>query len=581
MGLLLVLGTFRRLRARSAWPVPGVTLPGCVRAPPRHGSCGTTRPMIPATTTVPPVMPRTLMEHGITNSGTIHWNLSTPNLYEEVIRRHEGHVAHLGPMVVRTGHYTGRSPKDKFIVREPTSQDRVAWGDVNRAMDPVVFDALHRRMLAYLQGRDLFVQDCHVGADPAYRAPIRVITETAWHSLFARDLFVRVADEVLADHVPEFTVIHAPNFHAIPEIDGTHSEAFILLNLGARLVLIGGTSYAGEIKKAMFTVMNYLLPERGVLTLHSSVNVSADGDAAIFFGLSGTGKTTLSTESTRALVGDDEHGWSDHGVFNLEGGCYAKVLRLSETAEPEIYRTTRTFGTLLENVAMDPVSGRLDLDDASLTENTRAAYPITHIANARYDGMAGHPSTIIMLAADAFGVLPPISRLTSAQAIYHFVSGYTAKVAGTERGVTEPTATFSPCFGAPFMVLPPAVYARLLAERIERHKVSAWLVNTGWSGGPYGVGKRIPIADTRAMVHAAHSDGFKGVDYRTDPVFGVSIPTTCPGVPTEILNPRSTWRDGAAYDSQARKLARMFTDNFVAYARDLPADVCAAGPLAR
>jgi phosphoenolpyruvate carboxykinase (ATP) len=519
-----------------------------------------------------------LERQGIQHTGNVYWNLSTPALYEEAIRRSEARLAHQGPLVVRTGQHTGRAPNDKFIVREPSSVDKVWWGKVNRPMEPESFDRLRLRFLAYWQGRDLFVQDCFVGADPKYRLPIRVVTETAWHSLFARNMFIQANPEELAMHVPEFTVLCAPGFHASPEIDGTRSEVFIVINFGAKLVLIGGTQYAGEIKKSVFTLMNYLMPQRNVLSMHSSANVGKDGDTTVFFGLSGTGKTTISADPDRALIGDDEHGWSDLGVFNFEGGCYAKVIHLSKTAEPEIYATTRRFGTVLENVAFDPRTGRLDLDDESLTENTRAAYPLTHIGNAVGDGLAKHPRHIVMLAADAFGVLPPISRLTPDQAMYHFLSGYTAKVAGTEKGVTEPQATFSACFGAPFMALSPTVYARLLGERIARHKAQVWLVNTGWSGGPYGVGERMKIAYTRAMVNAAIRGQLDGVVMKVDPVFGVQVPQSCPGVPSEVLNPRDTWVDKRAYDEQARRLAAMFRDNFATFVGDVSAEVAAAGP---
>jgi len=519
-----------------------------------------------------------LDKHGIHNVGTVYWNLSTARLYEEAIRRREGRLAHLGPLVVRTGQHTGRAPNDKFIVKEPSSADKVWWGKVNRPMDPAKFEALHRRLLAYLQGRDLFVQDCFAGADPRYRLPIRVITQTAWHSLFARDMFIQPKPEELASMVPQFTVINAPNFHAIPEDDGTRSEVFIALNFEQRLVLIGGTQYAGEIKKSVFTILNYLLPQQHVLSMHCSANIGPQGDAAVFFGLSGTGKTTLSADPTRTLIGDDEHGWSDHGLFNFEGGCYAKVINLSPTAEPEIYETTRRFGTLLENVAFNSETGDLDLNDASLTENTRAAYPISHIPNAKRDGLGGHPTNIIMLTADAFGVLPPIARLTPAQAMYHFLSGYTAKVAGTEKGVTEPSATFSTCFGAPFMVLSPSVYANLLGEKIAQHQVNVWLVNTGWSGGPYGVGQRMPISYTRALVHAALEGDLSAVATNLDPVFGVAVPVACPGVPPEVLNPRNTWADKSAYDAQAAKLAAMFAENFQAFAEQVTPEVRAAGP---
>ncbi len=519
-----------------------------------------------------------LEHHGFRNVGNVYWNLTTPQLYEEAIRRREGRLAHLGPLVVRTGHHTGRSPNDKFVVREPSSAEHIWWGPVNRPMPLEQFDILHRRLLAYFQGKDLFVQDCFVGADPEYRMPLRVITETAWHNLFARVMFIRPERAELPAHVPQFTVIHAPNFHAIPEVDGTRSEVFIVIHFGQRLVLIGGTHYAGEIKKSVFTLLNYLLPQRGVLSMHCSANMGAGGDVAIFFGLSGTGKTTLSADPGRILIGDDEHGWSDRGIFNCEGGCYAKVIHLSPEAEPEIYETTRRFGTILENVGFDSTTGRVDLDDDSLTENTRAAYPITHIPNAARDGLGGHPRTVIMLTADAFGVLPPLARLSPAQAMYHFLSGYTAKVAGTERGVTEPQATFSACFGAPFMALSPIVYAEMLGERLRRHGVAVWLVNTGWSGGPHGVGRRIRLDYTRAMVRAALSGALEGVALRPDPVFGLAVPAAVPGVPVEILTPRETWRDAAAYDLQARKLAEMFTRNFAQFADQVPEAVRAAGP---
>jgi phosphoenolpyruvate carboxykinase (ATP) len=522
----------------------------------------------------------TLEDQGIRNVNAIHWNLSTPALYEQVIQRREGRVAHLGPLVVRTGQHTGRSPNDKFIVREPSSEDRIWWGPVNRPMAPERFDALRRRLLAYLQGKDLFVQDCFAGADPAYRLPIRVISEHAWHSLFARNLFIQATAEELATHVPRFTVIQAPDFHAEPEVDGTNSEVFIAIHFGEGLVLIGGTQYAGEIKKAIFTVMNYLLPQQGVLSMHCSANSGPSGDVAVFFGLSGTGKTTLSADPARTLIGDDEHGWSDRGVFNFEGGCYAKVIRLSAEAEPEIYATTRRFGTILENVAFNSATGRLDLDDASLTENTRAAYPISHIPNATRSGLGGHPRTIIMLTADAFGVLPPIARLTPAGAMYHFLSGYTAKVAGTERGVTEPQATFSTCFGAPFMALSPTVYANLLGEKIADRDVAVWLVNTGWTGGPYGVGRRMAIAHTRAMIHAALDGTLAQLPTRQDPIFRLAVPERCPGVPDTVLNPRATWGDPAAYEAQAQRVAGMFARNFATFAPDAPGEVKAAGPQA-
>ncbi len=507
---------------------------------------------------------RSLEALGLGNLGSIHWNLPSPALYEEAIRRYEGTLSHLGPLVVRTGHYTGRLPKDKFFVREPSSEEKIWWGKINRPIEPAKFEVLKHRLCAYLQGKDIFIDSCYAGADERYRVPVRVICEQAWHALFARNMFIRELDpEKLAAHQPAFTVIHAPNFHADPEIDGTNSDAFVVLHFGKKLILIGGTAYAGEIKKSIFTVMNYLLPQRQVMAMHCSANYGNDeNDVAIFFGLSGTGKTSLSADPNRTLIGDDEHGWSDNGVFNFEGGCYAKVIRLSSEGEPEIYETTRRFGTILENVAIDTTTRHVNLDDASLAENTRAAYPITHIPNMTPKGVGGHPKNIIMLTCDAFGVLPPIARLTEPQAMYHFLSGYTAKIAGTEAGVTEPQATFSPCFGAPFMALPPLTYAQLRGEKIARHKVDVWLVNTGWSGGPYGQGQRMKIVLTRAMVKAVLSGALKNVATKADPIFGLNIPHSCPDVPTEVLDPRNTWKDASAYDQKARQLAAMFDKNF-------------------
>ncbi len=522
--------------------------------------------------------PYGLENHGIKNLHATYWNFPTALLYEEAVRRREGHLGHLGPLVVRTGSYTGRSPNDKYIVREASSQDKVNWGDVNKPMEAANFERIRHRMLAYLQGKELFVQDCFVGADPRYRLPIRVLTETAWQSLFARNMFIQARPDELQDHRPEFTVLNVPFFQAIPEIDGTRSEVFVVINFAERIVLIGGTQYAGEIKKAIFTVMNYLLPQQNVLSMHCSANVGEKGDVAIFFGLSGTGKTTLSADPDRRLIGDDEHGWSDSGVFNFEGGCYAKAIRLSAESEPEIYNTTRRFGTILENVSLDTSTGRIDLDDDSLTENTRAAYPITHIPNIVREGIAGHPKNIIMLTCDAFGVLPPIAKLTPEQAQYHFLSGYTAKVAGTERGITEPKATFSTCFGAPFMVLKPRVYVDLLGKHVKEHGANVWLVNTGWSGGPYGTGKRFPIEYSRAMVHAALDGQLDNVPVVVDPNFGLPVPVSCPNVPSEVMDARSTWSDTAAYDSQAKKLANMFAENFKEFAGKVPTEILEAGP---
>jgi phosphoenolpyruvate carboxykinase (ATP) len=521
-----------------------------------------------------------LGELGIANVGTIWWNLTTPALYEHAVRRREGSIAHLGPLVVRTGHHTGRSPDDKFIVRQPPSDKKIWWGKVNRPFDPEAFNRLYHRILAYLQGKDIFIQDCFAGADPAYRIPIRIITETAWHNLFARNLFIQASHEELQIHEPQFTVLNVPNFHADPQIDGTNSDVFIIINFERRIVLIGGTHYAGEIKKSIFSILNYIFPQMGVLTMHASVN-RAKGDKedpAIFFGLSGTGKTTLSSDPERVLIGDDEHGWSEEGLFNFEGGCYAKVIRLSPEEEPEIYEATRKFGTILENVAMDPLTRRLDLNDSTLTENTRAAYPISHIPNADRRGRCSHPKTIIMLTADAFGVLPPVSRLTTAQAMFHFLSGYTAKVAGTEKGVTEPQATFSTCFGAPFMVLEPTTYARMLREKIVRHDVSVWLINTGWINGPYGVGSRISIRYTRAIVRSVIGGALEDVEKKPDPIFGLLVPVRCPGIPDEILQPRNQWRDKREYDLKARELAKRFVSNFEEFLSEVPEDVRDARP---
>ena len=509
-----------------------------------------------------------------------HWSLGVAALYEEALRRGEGSLTADGPIVCNTAPHTGRSPNDKFVVKEPSSEANVAWGKVNRPISPEQFDALEKRMLASLKGKDLFVQDCWAGADPDYRLAIRIITERAWHNLFARTMFIEEPSaEARLQHDPQFTVIDIPSFKSNPATDGTNSETFILVNFAKKRVLIGGTNYAGEIKKSIFTVMNYLLPLRETMPMHCSANVGPDGDVALFFGLSGTGKTTLSSDPHRQLIGDDEHGWSAKGVFNFEGGCYAKMIKLSAEAEPQIYATTKRFGTVLENVVIDPDTRALNLDSAALTENTRGAYPLTFIDNAVPSGRAGHPTNVVMLTADAFGVLPPISRLSPEAAMFHFLSGYTAKVAGTERGVTEPKATFSTCFGAPFMVWDPNVYAKLLGERIAEHKSHVWLVNTGWTGGPYGVGSRMKIAHTRAMINAALAGALDNVKYERDPIFNLDVPASCPGVPAEVLKPRSTWADQAAYDAQAKKLAQMFVDNFKTFEATSTAAVRAAGPV--
>jgi phosphoenolpyruvate carboxykinase (ATP) len=505
-------------------------------------------------------------------------NLSVAELYEDAIRAGEGVIAAEGPLVVRTGKHTGRSPQDKFIVREPWSEDKIWWGEVNRPISEAHYDRLRARLVSYLADRPLFAQDLFIGAAPAHRRSLRVYTETAWASTFARNLFRRPAPADLAAFVPNFTIICVPSFKADPATEGTRTETAILLHLRRMEIVIVGTEYAGEIKKSAFTVMNYLLPDEAVLPMHAAVNVGADGDAAVFFGLSGTGKTTLSADPQRSLIGDDEHGWGDDSVFNFEGGCYAKTIRLSPMYEPDIFQTTRRFGTVLENVDLDPVTRELDLDSERFTENTRGAYPLEFIGNADPTGIAGPPRNVVLLTADAFGVLPPISRLTHAQAAYHFISGYTAKLAGTEIGVKEPKATFSACFGAPFMPRHPGEYAAMLIDRLERQGARAWLVNTGWTGGPYGTGERMNIDHTRSMVRAALAGSLDEASYVVDPVFGVEVPTDIPGVPASFLQPRSTWLDGAAYDRQAAALARMFAANFAAYADGVPADVRAAGP---
>ncbi|MFO8083628.1 MAG: phosphoenolpyruvate carboxykinase (ATP) [Desulfobacterales bacterium] len=507
---------------------------------------------------------------GLRNIAGIYWNASTPHLYEEIVRRREGNLAHLGPVVVRTGHHMGRSPHDKFIVREPSSLEKVWWGTENKGIEESRFNSLFYRLLAYLQNKDLFIQDCYAGADQDYRIPIRVITEQAWQSLFARNLFIQMRKpEEIDKHEPKFTIIAVPRFNSLPEVDGTSSDAFIMIHLEKKIVLIGGTSYAGEIKKSVFTMLNYFYPQESVLSMHCSANVGKNEDAAIFFGLSGTGKTTLSADPDRTLIGDDEHGWSDKGLFNFEGGCYAKVIRLSKEAEPEIYETTRRFGTILENVSLNANSRRLDLDDASLTENTRAAYPIPHIPSATREGVCGHPSNVIMLTCDAFGVMPPVAKLNNEQAVYHFLSGYTAKVAGTEVGVKEPQATFSACFGAPFMALKPEVYAQLFLEKIRTHKVKCWLLNTGWSGKPAGEADRIKIAYSRAMVRAIIEGSLEKQKFEKDPFFGFLVPNACEGVPSEILDPRKNASDSENYEKRAKKLIADFEENFKHFEKDL------------
>ncbi len=515
---------------------------------------------------------------GIKNTGDVYWNLAPARLVELAVQRSEGVLVAGGPFNTITAPYTGRSPNDKYTVKEETTADNIWWGDVNVAVSEDRFACLYRKIMAYYQGRDLFIRDAYCGADPQYQLKVRVITERASANLFVYNMFVRPDPAELSYFDPEFTVLHAPGLQADPDFDGTRSEAFVVVNFAKKLVLIGGTFYAGEIKKSIFSVMNYLMPFRGVFPMHCSANVGQEGDSALFFGLSGTGKTTLSADPDRALIGDDEHGWSADGIFNFEQGCYAKVIRLSPTGEPDIYRTTGMFGTMLENVIVDEESRDLDLDDGSITENTRASYPIHYIPNIVPEGQAGHPRNVVFLTADAFGVLPPISRLSPEQAMYHFISGYTAKVAGTERGITEPKATFSACFGAPFLPLHPFKYAKMLKDRMKEHNTNVWLVNTGWTGGVYGVGHRMNLTYTRAMLTAALNGDLDDVEFQADPVFGVSVPTSCPGVPAELLIPRKTWVDKAGYDREAQKLAKMFQANFEQYASEVSAEVIAAGP---
>lgn len=508
----------------------------------------------------------------------VHRNLHRAQLIEAALAGGEAQFTDQGALAAVTTPHTGRSPKDKFVVEGAGSKERI-WWEKNAALSPASYAALRADLLAHLGQETLYVQDLYGGADPTYRVPVRFITPRAWQALFVRNMFIRPGAHELADFTAEYTVLHAPEFQADPARHGTRSGTVIALNLEAREILIGGTRYAGELKKSIFTILNYLLPLKGVLSMHCSANVGPAGDTAIFFGLSGTGKTTLSADPERGLIGDDEHGWSDRGVFNFEGGCYAKVIKLRPDTEPEIFAATQRFGTVLENVVLDPVTRTVDYDSTAITENTRASYMLDAIPNHVPSGMAGHPRTIVFLTADAFGVLPPIARLTPEQAMYHFLSGYTAKVAGTERGVTEPSATFSACFGAPFLPLHPGVYATMLGERIRRHGSQVWLVNTGWTGGPYGVGSRMKLPYTRTMVRAALSGALAKGTFVKDPVFGLEIPVAVDGVPAEVLSPRGTWSDAAAYDQQAAKLAAMFRDNFQAFAGEVSPAVVAAGPV--
>ena len=513
---------------------------------------------------------------GLGHTAGATWNLGTEALYERALAGNEGVIAAGGALLCETGEHTGRSPKDKFIVRDGASEDDVNWGAVNQPMDEASFDRLLRRVQAYLQNRHIYVQDLYAGADKAHRLSVRVVTEQAWHNLFARNMFIRPPREDLPGFDPDYTVIQAPGFRADPNIDGCRSETVIAANLSKKIIIIAGTSYAGEIKKSVFSLMNHLLPGNDVMPMHCSANIGPKGDAAIFFGLSGTGKTTLSADASRTLIGDDEHGWSTDGLFNFEGGCYAKVIDLSAKAEPEIFAASHRFGTVLENVVMDPDTRILQLGDRSLTENTRSCYPLDFIPNASETGKGPHPTNVVMLTADAFGVMPPIARLSAEQAMYHFLSGYTARVAGTEKGMgAEPEATFSTCFGAPFMTRRPSVYAKLLGERIAATGAKCWLVNTGWTGGAYGVGERMSIAHTRAMLRAALDGHLDDVPMRKDPHFGLMVPETCPDVPNEALNPREAWSDVNAYDETASHLAGRFEENFKQFEDNVSADVMA------
>jgi phosphoenolpyruvate carboxykinase (ATP) len=518
-----------------------------------------------------------LSGHGLHHPGAIHANLPAAALMEQALIRDEGLFTERGALVAYTGPRTGRSPQDRYLVAQPPSQPEIAWGSVNRPMEPAAFDRLYDKLLAYLQGRQLFLCDGWACADPRHQVPLRVIAEKAWHALFARCLFLRGTPADHGGFQPRLTILHACDMHTDPRSDGTRSEAFIVLNLERGIILIGGTHYAGEIKKAVFSVLNYLLPQQGVFPMHCAANLGAAGDTALFFGLSGTGKTTLSADPDRRLIGDDEHGWSDRGVFNIEGGCYAKTIRLSAEGEPQIWNAIR-FGCVLENVVLDPRTRRPDYDDPFYTENTRAAYPVDYIDNCELSGQGGHPANVLFLTCDAFGVLPPLSRLTLDQALYHFLSGYTAKVAGTEVGVTTPQATFSTCFAEPFLPLQPARYAELLRERLQRHESQVWLLNTGWTGGPQGVGHRIKLAHTRAMVRAVLNGRLQETALVPDPIFGVLLPQSCPEVPPQLLRPRDTWREPTEYDGQARRLTALFATNFARYADQVPETVRQAGP---
>ena len=529
-------------------------------------------------TTTPSRSATDLSEHGLSPEGAVHRNQTVSQLYMDAVQRGDGQIVEGGPLAVDTGKHTGRSPNDKFIVREPGSEDRIWWG-ANRPLEEAQFDGLRAKVVAYLDAQPVvYVVDAFAGADAAHRIAVRVVTDSPYHALFSKTLFIEPTAEELVDFEPQALVLHAPSVEAVPEEDGTRTGTFVVLHPSRSEVVIGGTFYAGEIKKSIFTVMNDRLPRERVLSMHCSANVGSDGSVAIFFGLSGTGKTTLSADPERQLIGDDEHGWGDTGVFNIEGGCYAKVIRLSEKAEPAIFRTTHTYGTILENVVVDE-RGVVDLDDGSKTENTRAAYKLEEIGNALPAKQAGHPSAVVFLTADAFGILPPIARLTRYQAMYWFLSGFTAKLAGTEIGVKEPQPTFSTCFGAPFLPLLPSVYARMLGEKLDAHGSTVWLVNTGWTGGPYGVGARMPIDATRGLLHAALSGDLVGAPCRTDEIFRLAVPLSVDGVDSALLDPRSTWGDPAAYDVKAHELAGLFRENFKQFADVVRPETAAAGPV--
>lgn len=521
-----------------------------------------------------------LSNYGLRNLHNVYWNLPAESLYEEIVFRAEGKISHNGPIVVDTGKHTARSFSDKFIVKEPDSDSQIWWGEYNRPFNIEKFNAIFQRMQGFLQGRDLFVRDCYAGADVNYRVPLRIVTEFAWHSLFARNMFIEPeTNDELRRFIPEFTVISIPSFEALPEIDGTLSETFALINFDQRLCLIGGTAYAGEMKKSVFTIMNYLLPRENIMTMHCSANVGARQKTALYFGLSGTGKTTLSADPKRNLIGDDAHGWSEDGIFNLEGGCHAKVVALSPTHEPKIHACTKKFGTVLENVVFDPVTRHLDLEDVKKSVNTRCAYPLEFIDNAVPEKTGDHPANIIMLTCDASGVMPPIAKLSPEQAMYHFISGYTSKVYGTEIDLgKDPDISFSACFGARFMVHHPAKYAEMLKNKIKRYNVNCWLVNTGWTGGPYGIGKRISIGHSRTLLNAALDGKLLDVDYRRDPVFGFEVPVECEGVPSKILRPELTWENPSAYAERYRQLAGLFIENFKKYAEGCSPEVIKAGP---